>query len=149
MCFVPPAGESAAPLRSRAALRRGFLNAILRCSFFWWKCSPTDRLPSSGRCPRDVGFSPNNVQPRHEVAAVDAIGQGARHGVQQLVADGMPKRIVDALEFVDVDVEHRQLLARSDISQLLFQPFAKQGAVGEPAQRVVERLPVGDLMRRV
>ena len=62
MCFVPPAGEGAAPLRSRAALRRGFLNAILRCSFFWWNCSPIDRLPSSGRCPRDVGFFPGSTE---------------------------------------------------------------------------------------
>ncbi len=41
----------------------------------------------------------------------------------------MSERIVDALEFVDVDVEHRQLRARSHASQFLFQLLVKQRTV--------------------
>ena len=42
--------------------------------------------------------------------------QAAGHGFQQFIADQVPERVVDALEFVDVDVEHRQLLAARERS---------------------------------
>ena len=63
--------------------------------------------------------------------------QAGRHRFQQLVADRVAERIVDALEFVDVDIEHRELLAGVASLQLALEPFAEQGAVRQIGQRVV------------
>src|SRR5258706_14353337 len=52
----------------------------------------------------------------HEVAGCNALAQARGYRFQQFVADQMSERVVDAFEFVDVDVEHRQLLARSHAS---------------------------------
>ncbi len=76
-------------------------------------------------------------QPCDEVGAVDALVKAHGHGFQQFVADHVPKRIVDALEFVDVDIQHRQLLARSDMFEFLFQPLVKQCSVWQIGQRVI------------
>jgi hypothetical protein len=51
----------------------------------------------------------------------------------------MSERVVDAFEFVDVDVEHCQLLAGCHASQFLFQLLVKQRAVRQVGQRVVMR----------
>ncbi len=59
----------------------------------------------------------------------------------------MTERIVDALEFVDVDIEHRQLLAGSDATQFARQLFVKQRPVRQVSQRVVVR-QMGDLLVR-
>ena len=60
------------------------------------------------------------AEPRDEVGGGHAAGQARRHGLQQFIADQVAERIVNALEFVDVDVVHRQLLARGDAGQLRF-----------------------------
>ena len=60
-------------------------------------------------------------------------------GFQQLIADQVPERIVDAFEFVDVDVEHRQLLAGNNASQLSLQLFVEQRPVRQVGQRIVVR----------
>ena len=49
----------------------------------------------------------------------------------------MAERIVDALEFVDVDIEHRQLPVRRDVEQFALEPFVEQRAVRQLGQRVV------------
>ncbi len=59
----------------------------------------------------------------------------------------MAERIVDALELVDVDIEHCQLLARPDRIERLLQPLAEQDPVGQLGQRVVMR-QMGDLLLR-
>jgi hypothetical protein len=51
----------------------------------------------------------------------------------------MAERIVDALELVDVDIHHGQLLTRPDRLQRLLQPFAEQHAVRQIGQRIVMR----------
>ena len=56
---------------------------------------------------------------------------------QQFVADHVSERVVDALEFVDVDVEHGQLPVRRDVGQFAPEPFAEQRAVRQIGQRVV------------
>jgi hypothetical protein len=65
--------------------------------------------------------------------------QAHGHGFQQFVADQVSERIVDAFEFVDVDIEHRQLLARNDPGQLQLELFVEQRAVRQIGQRVVMR----------
>lgn len=70
-------------------------------------------------------------QPRHEIGATDATAEAHGHGFQQLIADQMPEGIVDTLELVDIDIEHRQLFIRCDPGQFPFQLLVKQCAVGQ------------------
>ena len=58
---------------------------------------------------------------------------------QQLVADGVAERVVDALEVVEVDEHHGDLARRARLERLAHL-LAEQRAVGEPGQRVVLRL---------
>src|SRR6185369_18076184 len=59
--------------------------------------------------------------------------------LEQLIADRMAERVVDALELVDVDIEHRQLLARPYRLERLFEPLAEQDPVRQVSQPVVMR----------
>ena len=43
-----------------------------------------------------------------EIFRPDRLAQPLRHALQELVADQMSQRIVDALELVDVDIEDRE-----------------------------------------
>ena len=74
-------------------------------------------------------------------AALDAAGDG----LQQFVADMMAERIVDALEFVDVDIEQGELLAAAGLLELALDLLAEQHAVRQVGQRVVMR-EMGDLL---
>ena len=51
----------------------------------------------------------------------------------------MSERIVDALEFVDVDVEQRELFAVDGLLKLALDLFAEQHPVRQVGQRVVMR----------
>ena len=55
----------------------------------------------------------------------------------------MPERIVDGLELIEVEVEHRQTVAPADPLERLLQLLAKQHTVGQIGQGVVMR-QVGD-----
>lgn len=70
------------------------------------------------------------AEPGHEVVSLDAAAQARRHRFQQFVANQMAERIVDILEFVNVDIEHRQLFARRYSRQFMPQPLMEQYAVG-------------------
>ena len=57
---------------------------------------------------RDVGLDHREfvaAQPRDVIGIADATPDPPGHGLQQFVADMVPERIVDALEFVDVDIK--------------------------------------------
>ncbi|MGY4413191.1 hypothetical protein ACVWW4_004927 [Bradyrhizobium sp. LB7.1] len=69
----------------------------------------------------------------------EAAADPARDRLQQLVADVMAERIVDALEFVDVDIEQRELTAAGDLLQLVFDLVAEQHPVRQVGERVVMR----------
>ena len=47
------------------------------------------------------------AEPRDEIVAAQRVRQPQRDVADQLVADRMAERIVDVLEMVEVDVEHR------------------------------------------
>ena len=51
----------------------------------------------------------------------------------------MPERIVDALEFVDIDVEQCELLALAGFLELAFDLVAEQHPVRQIGQRIVMR----------
>ena len=64
-------------------------------------------------------------------------GEAGGDRFQKLVADHVAERVVDALEFVDVDIEHRQLPVRRGVGQFALEPFVEQRAVRQVGQRVV------------
>ena len=62
------------------------------------------------------------------------------HDAQQLVAGRVAERVVDLLEVVEVDEQHREpLVLRVARVQRVLEPVDEQRAVRQPGQRVVER----------
>ncbi len=91
------------------------------------------------------------VRPRRSISAIRCADRD-----QQLVADGVPERVVDLLEVVEVDEEHAEggVVALGGQGERVLQPVAEQHPVGQPGQAVVERLvgqvvlqppPLGDV----
>ncbi len=85
------------------------------------------------------------TKPRDKIGLPDAAPEASGHDLQQLIADMMPERIVDALELVDVDIKQRELLAPAGSPQFAFDLFAEQHPVRQIGQRVIMR-EVGDLL---
>ena len=79
------------------------------------------------------------AEPRDEIRGSDALPQGDGDRFQQFVADQMAERIVDALEFVDVEVKYGELVAGGGGCEFALQPVVEQGAVGQIGQCVVMR----------
>ena len=71
----------------------------------------------------------------------DAAHEPRGDAAQQLVADGVAERVVDALEVVEVDEQHGDLARRARLERLAHL-LAEQRAVGEPGERVVVGLVV-------
>ena len=84
------------------------------------------------------------AEPRHRVMLRHAFAEAPRDLFQQRVADRMAERIVDVLEVVEVETEHRKLIAAPDEPQGLFELFAEQRPVRQIGQRVMAR-HVGNL----
>src|SRR2546421_6347611 len=80
----------------------------------------------------DIGLDHSELvaaEPGDMIGISDAIPEAPRHGFQQLIADMMSERVVDALELVDIDVKQRELLAAAGSLQFLFDSFAEQHPV--------------------
>ena len=96
------------------------------------------------------------AEPRDRVVLADRAADALRDGAEQLVADRMAERVVDALEVVEVEVEHRHRLAvRLDAREAFGHLLAQQHAVRQLRQRVVARhvrdaflgaVPLGDVL---
>ena len=106
----------------------------------------TDRLEDAAEQIHDVVRVPHPglndgelvaAKPGDEIGFLHAAAETERHRFEQLVADHVSERVVDALEFVDVDIEHRQLPVVRDVRQFFLEPFVKQSAVRQVGQRVV------------
>jgi len=67
------------------------------------------------------------------------LAQPACDGLEELVADQMPERIVDALELVDVDVEDRKLRAFA-FEQRLSMPLEQR-----PVRQIGQRVVMGEM----
>ena len=74
------------------------------------------------------------AQPRHDVGFPETTAQPRGHGLEQFVAALVSERVVDALEFVEVQIEHRQLLAAPDALERLFELLAEKHPVGQIGQ---------------
>ena len=76
-----------------------------------------DRLPAAASTARGIRRLLHAVhddgelvaaQARDGVGLARAAAQPLGHDLEQLVADGMAERIVDALEMIEIEAEHRQ-----------------------------------------
>ena len=67
---------------------------------------------------------------RHRVDLAHAMAKPRRHHLEQLIAHRMAERVVDALEAVEIEKQHRELVAAADAGQRLGEPLAKQQRLG-------------------
>ncbi len=81
------------------------------------------------------------AETRDDIGVAHAALQPAGHGFEQLVAALVAQRVVDALELVEVEKQHRKLLAAADPLERMIQLLAEKHAVGQTGQRVVMRKP--------
>ena len=119
------------------------------------RASAAGRLARSNRHCRMANSSPPS---RAMVSSSrDRAADALRDGAEQLVADRMAERVVDALEVVEVEIEHRQRLAACDSTRASPSAMllAEQHAVRQVGQRVVARhvgdallgaMPLGDVL---
>ena len=75
----------------------------------------------------------------------DAFAEPAGDFLEQGVADGMTERVVDFLEMIEIEAEHRELIAALDEAQRLLELFPEQRPVRQIGQRVMAR-HMGDLL---
>ena len=86
------------------------------------------------------------AEPRNDIGRANVALNDAGHFAEQLIAGGVAKRVVDHLELIQVDVQHRVLrfgivyAALQGRNQLIFE-FA---AIDQTGRRIVRRL-VGEL----
>ena len=74
---------------------------------------------------------------RATMSSSRASSQAFADQLQQFVADVMAERIVDALELVEIETQHRQALAALDALYLVVELLEQQHAVGQIGQRVM------------
>ena len=104
---------------------------------------------SARRPGRGLGFGHVAQQQRELVAAESGDGVATAHtrpqslgdDHQDLVADGVAEAVVDRLEVVEIDEEQGDSVVRA-LGPLnpLFHAIAKEHAIGQIGQRIVERL---------
>ena len=79
------------------------------------------------------------AEPRHGVARADGGLQPAADFLEQRIADGMAERVVDVLEVIEIEAQHRELVARLRPAQSLLELLVEQHAVRQIGQRVMAR----------
>ena len=81
------------------------------------------------------------AQPRERVALPQARLEAPRHRDEQLVADQVAEAVVDDLEAIEVEIEHREPVAAAPLLELLEpppEPLHEHRAVAQPGQRIEE-----------
>ncbi len=79
------------------------------------------------------------AEPADDVGGAHRARQPHRDDAQQFVAGLLPVGVVDRLERVEVEVQHREGLAMGlGTGQRLVDPFAKEGAVRQQGQAVAQ-----------
>ncbi len=66
------------------------------------------------------------AQTRDGIDLADAGIEPVRDRAQQFIADQMPERVVDLLEIVEVEAEHRKAESAADLRDRLLDPLAEQ-----------------------
>ena len=113
--------------------------------------APSRRASRSGSALAPVGALDQDrelvaAQPRHRVRGPGAGEEPLRRRDEQPVALGVAQAVVHRLEVVEVEEQHRDRVpAAAGQRQRVAHPVPEQRAVGEPGERIVERL-VGELL---
>jgi len=84
---------------------------------------------------------------RHGNVLGHAAAQAVGDAFEQRIAELVPERVVDVLEVVEVEVEHREPAIGAQVGDRLSQTFAQQHAVGQIGQSVVMRHMRDDFLR--
>ena len=84
---------------------------------------------------------------RNDVGFPQTTAQALGDGLEQFVAALVAERVVDALEFVEVQIKHRELLAAPDALERLLELLAEEHPVGQIGQRIVVRQMRDPLLR--
>ena len=88
------------------------------------------------------------AQARHGVRGAHDLGQARADLDQQLVAGLVAERVVDRLEAVDVEQQHRDAEAEAlGAAEGVLDAVEEQRAVGQAGERVVQRLVAHDRLR--
>ena len=129
--------ESATPTlcRTRTSVRRATNGAPSAST----SARPADRDPRCSSTPssRTANSSPAS---RATVSVVRTVAdQPLGHRLQQPIAGIVAERVVDVLEVVEIQEHHRDVAPRAPGQrQRVLDAIAKQVAIGEPRQRIVE-----------
>ena len=79
------------------------------------------------------------AEARHQILAAHDAAQPLGDVEDELVADVMAERVVDVLEVIEIDVEHRgSRAAGAHVVDHGFEPLAEIDAVGQAAYRIVQ-----------
>ena len=79
------------------------------------------------------------AEARDGIGFANATAQAIGHDFQKLVADRMAERVIDLLEFVEVEIKQGNLLAALGCGKRLFELGVKAHAIGQVGQSVVMR----------
>ena len=77
--------------------------------------------------------------PGYDVLGADATAHALGCDLQQLVADGMPERVIDALEMIEVEAQHRDAFATPQVTQHRCGQFIERHPVRQAGEHVVIR----------
>ena len=87
------------------------------------------------------------AEARDRVSGAQRLLDPGGHGGEQLVAGGVAEAVVDELELVEVEEEHRDRgLAPAGDREGVLEPVEEEVAVGQAGERVVEGLVLGALL---
>ena len=102
----------------------------------------TNSSPAEPRQRTRVVLVVGRSQPRHCVVSTNRVGQPFREQYQQLVAGAVPQTVVDMLEAIQIDEQHREAVVRmaAAADHRALEPFHEQGAIRQPGQRIVRRV---------
>ena len=89
------------------------------------------------------------AQPGNDVGFPQTAAQALGDGLEQFIAALVPERIVDVLEFVEIQIEHRELLATPDALQRLLKLLAEEQPVWQIGQCIVVRQMRDPLLRKL
>src|SRR5690606_25530088 len=80
------------------------------------------------------------AEPRNRVVLAQAVLQPARDRLQQLVSRGVAKRVIDKLETVQVEEQHRETVPRppAHVAQHALEPVHEQEPVRQAGQNIME-----------
>ena len=128
---------------SRPPIENGALSAswIRNAIALAWASSPSPFRQNRELVAAEAG---------QRVALTQARLEPARHGDQQLVADQVAEAVVDDLEAIEIEVEHRERVADAPQPELLeaaAEPLDEHRAVVEAGQRIEEADAAQPLLR--